>query len=279
MTVFDRNNLLPTEEFLIQDCIVWPIKISSSFLCQILPYVSLNGRWWHSLRDGTILRINLQLNCKVIFVEYNNYCWHGWCWSSKANELKGRFATCCNLNSLWARRHKLTKVAQMIKHWLWIEESPEIIASVTGTENLGRKDIYVYMYLYVREMQIIVVVFFFFLAKIAAVCFIFIALIFIIVIITICWLLCNWWKAHFCIVSFWLYGEVYFRILLFLTVSQLGMRENFLFSSLATTLPQKPIFLADDHNFVQNWFLLEWKWKIATKFIPVYRKVLSLHLQ
>ena len=253
----------------------------------ILPDVSLNGRWWHSLSDGTILRINLQFNCKVIFVEYNNYCWHGWCWSSKTNELKGRFATCCNLNSLWARRHKLTKVAQMIKHWLWIEESPEIIASVTGTENPGRKDIYVYMYLYVREMQIIVVAFFFFLARMAVVRFIFIALIFIIVIIiiiiiiiTICWLLCNWSKANFWIVSFWLYGEVCFRILLFLTVSQLGnMREIFLFSSLATTLPQKPIFLADDYNFVQNWLLLEWKWKIATKFIPVYRKVLSLHLQ
>ena len=128
---------------------------------------------------------------------------------------------------------------------------------------------------------------FFFLARMAVVRFIFIALIFIIVIIiiiiiiiTICWLLCNWSKANFCIVSFWLYGEVCFRILLFLTVSQLGnMREIFLFSSLATTLPQKPIFLADDYNFVQNWLLLEWKWKIATKFIPVYRKVLSLHLQ
>ena len=128
---------------------------------------------------------------------------------------------------------------------------------------------------------------FFFLARMAVVRFIFIALIFIIVIIiiiiiiiTICWLLCNWSKANFWIVSFWLYGEVCFRILLFLTVSQLGnMREIFLFSSLATTLPQKPIFLADDYNFVQNWLLLEWKWKIATKFIPVYRKVLSLHLQ
>ena len=144
---------------------------------------------------------------------------------------------------------------------------------------------YICIYSYVREMQIIVVAFFFFLARMAVVRFIFIALIFIIVIIiiiiiTICWLLCNWSKANFWIVSFWLYGEVCFRILLFLTVSQLGnMREIFLFSSLATTLPQKPIFLADDYNFVQNWLLLEWKWKIATKFIPVYRKVLSLHLQ
>ena len=72
----------------------------------------------------------------------------------------------------------------------------------------------------------------FFLARMAIVRFFFLALIFIIVIIiiTICWLLCNWSKAHFCIVSFWLYGEVCFRILLFLTVSQLGnMREIFYF--------------------------------------------------
>ena len=86
-----------------------------------LPDISLNGSWWNSLVDHTILRGNLQGNFLAFCVEDNNNC-QG-IRSSEPNELKWRFFTCFYFYSLWAWRHKLAEVTKMIKHWLQITQN------------------------------------------------------------------------------------------------------------------------------------------------------------